>query len=165
MKPTSLTIMAAIVLIGAGGFMAGRISSPHASAAPQDSPASTKSSRASAQTSRDATSDSGRKSLHPDRPARATAESSTDHLSRLAAIVRGENLLDRNRALLAFIDKLAPGDFEAAVAHFRSLGITESRYGEYALLLSAWAKADPLAALTYARANTCLLYTSDAADE
>jgi hypothetical protein len=68
--------------------------------------------------------------------------------------MRGENPLDRNRALLAFIDQLGPGDFEAAVAQFRSLGITDSRFGEYALLLSAWAKADPLAALDYAKANT-----------
>jgi hypothetical protein len=68
--------------------------------------------------------------------------------------MRGENPLDRNRALLAFIDQLGPGDFEAAVAQFRSLGITDSRFGEYALLLSAWAKTDPLAALAYAQANT-----------
>ena len=61
---------------------------------------------------------------------------------------------DRNRALLAFIDQLGPGDFESAVAHFRSLGITESRFGEYSLLLSAWAKADPMAALAYAKENT-----------
>ena len=66
-----------------------------------------------------------------------------ERLARLEAIIRGENPLDRNRALLAFIDQLAPGDFEEAVAHFRSLGITESRLGEYALLLSAWAEVDP----------------------
>ena len=154
MKPKSLTTLAAIVLIGAGGFMAGRISSPQASTSSQDGQANKKSARSSSQAFRDASGDSSRKSAHPERPARATAESSTDRLSRLASIVRGENALDRNRALLAFIDQLAPGDFEAAVAHFRSLGITDSRYGEYALLLSAWAKVDPMAALTYAKANT-----------
>jgi hypothetical protein len=154
MKPTSLTIIAAIVLIGAGGFMAGRISSPHASAATQEATPGRKSSRESSTSSRDAASESARKSAHPDRPTRSSVESSTDRLSRLVSIVRGENLLDRNRALLAFIDQLAPGDFEAAVAHFRSLGITESRFGEYALLLSAWTKNDPLAALAYAKANT-----------
>ncbi|MCX6868195.1 MAG: hypothetical protein NTV46_18690 [Verrucomicrobia bacterium] len=161
MKPTSLTIIAAIVLIGAGGFMAGRISSPHASAATQEAMPGRKSSRESSTSSRVAASESARKSAHPDRPARASAESSTDRLARLVSIVRGENLLDRNRALLAFIDQLAPGDFEAAVAHFRSLGITESRFGEYALLLSAWTKNDPLAALAYAKANTSNLFATN----
>lgn len=73
---------------------------------------------------------------------------------RLEAIVRGENPLERNRALLAFLDQLAPGDFEEAVGHFRSLGITEDRMGEYSLLLTAWAQADPLTALAYAEKNT-----------
>jgi hypothetical protein len=73
---------------------------------------------------------------------------------RLESIVRGENPLERNRALLAFLDQLAPGDFEEAVGHFRSLGITENRMGEYSLLLTAWAQADPLTALAYAEKNT-----------
>jgi hypothetical protein len=155
MKPTSLTIFTAIVLIGAGGFMAGRISSSNSSDATQDRSTGRKASRTIGQTSGDATSNLGsRKSQHVERPARIAAGSSTERLARLEAIVRGENPLDRNRALLAFIDQLGPGDFEAAVAYFRSLGITDSRSGEYALLLSAWAKADPLAALTYAKANT-----------
>lgn len=84
-----------------------------------------------------------------------------ERLSRLEAIIRGENPLDRNRALLAFIDQLAPSDFEAAVAHFRSLGLTEERLGEYSMLLSAWAKADPLAALTYAKENTNSRFATD----
>jgi hypothetical protein len=69
-------------------------------------------------------------------------------------IVRGEDPLARSRALLALIDQMDPGDFEAAVAHFRSLGITEDRFGEYGMLLTAWAKEDPLKALEYVRANT-----------
>jgi hypothetical protein len=72
----------------------------------------------------------------------------------LENIMRGENPLDRNRALLAFIDQLAPEDFQEAVEQFRSLGITDSRFGEYAMLLSAWAKNDPMAALAYAREKT-----------
>jgi hypothetical protein len=72
----------------------------------------------------------------------------------LESIVRGENPLERNRALLAFIDKLGPGDFEKAVASFRALGVTDSRMGEYSLLLTAWAETDPLSALLYAKENT-----------
>lgn len=77
-----------------------------------------------------------------------------DRLKNMEDIVRGENALDRGRAMLSWIDQLAPGDFEAAVAHFRSLGMTEGRMGEYAMLLTAWAEADPYAALTYATENT-----------
>lgn len=135
--------------------MAGRISSSGSSAATRDGQSGLKSSRASAQSTGDAGSGgANRKSQRPERAARAAAGSSTERLARLEGIIRGENPLDRNRALLAFIDQLGPGDFEAAVAQFRSLGITDSRFGEYALLLSAWAKADPLAALAYAKANT-----------
>jgi hypothetical protein len=75
-------------------------------------------------------------------------------LPRLESIVRGENPYERNRALLAFLDRLAPGDFEGVVDHFRAMGITEERLGEYRLILAAWAKVDPLAALAYAKAKT-----------
>ena len=134
--------------------MAGRISSPGSPVVAQDGLSGKRPSRSSSQSSAEGTGGFGKKNLHSDRSAHATAVSSTARMSRLESIMRGENPLDRNRALLAFIDQLGPGDFEAAVAHFRSLGITDSRSGEYALLLSAWAKADPLAALTYATANT-----------
>lgn len=86
--------------------------------------------------------------------ARTGVGSVKDRLAKLEGIIRGENALDRNRALLAFIDQLGPGDFEEAVARFRSFGLTEERFGEYSLLLSAWAKEDPMAALTYAKENT-----------
>ena len=135
--------------------MAGRISSSGAVAANPNSADGRKSSRAFGQSAGDANSGpASRKSQHAERPARAAAASATERLARLEAIMRGENPLDRNRALLAFIDQLGPGDFEAAVAQFRKMGITDQRFGEYALLLSAWAKEDPLAALTYAKANT-----------
>lgn len=131
--------------------MAGRITLPEPPADSAAPPLETKSSRASSRSVAESLAENSRKSGLAERGARATAG---ERLVRLEEIVRGENPLDRNRALLAFLDQLGPGDFEEAVAHFRSLGITESRFGEYALLLSAWAKADPLAALTYAKENT-----------
>lgn len=153
MKLTPLTALAALVLIGVGGFMAGRVSSPAASEKDQAGPAETRSTRSS---SRDSAGNSGqtKNSSRPTRPERDAKSTSQDRLVRLESIIRGENPLDRNRALLAFIDQLAPGDFEQAVAHFRSLGLTEGRMGEYSLLLTAWAQADPLSALAYAKENT-----------
>lgn len=150
MKTSLPTLISALVLIGAVGFLAGRISSPQGEAA-SDSPENTRSSRAM---KIDAALDgSGTKSARDKSTARSKL-SAAERLPRLESIVRGENALDRNRALLAFIDQLAPGDFEEAVAHFRSLGLTDQRLGEYSLLLSAWAKADPLSAMAYAQEST-----------
>ncbi len=151
MKLNHTTLLAAVVLVGAGGFMAGRVSSPKAAEASARSTSGTPSSRAPG---RDPAGENGtsRKSSRPERG--ATTTSAKDRLARLEAIVRGENPLERNRALLAFLHQLGPGDFEEAVAHFRSLGITDSRNGEYSLLLTAWAQADPLAALSYAKEHT-----------
>jgi hypothetical protein len=153
MKPSSFTLIAALVVIGVGGFMAGRISTSasSASATTADGPATTKSSRAIPTSSSAGATGSDHESRRTNRTA---TESSAERLTRLDAIIRGENPLDRNRALLAYIDQLGPGDFEEAVTRFRDLGITESRMGEYTLLLSAWAKTDPLAALAYAKENT-----------
>jgi len=139
--------------------MAGRLSSPDLTTRGSDD--SSDASRAPGAGNGGASSNgSDRKSARPDRPARTAAGTASERLARLPALLRGENPLDRNRALLAFIDQLGPGDFEAAVAQFRALGITDSRFGEYALLLAAWAKADPLAALDYATANTSGRYAT-----
>lgn len=158
MKLPPATTIAAALVICAVGFFVGRLSSPSASeqAAASGEPqlAPTRSSsrgtdpagHAAAAAKRTPRQDSGRPT--------AGTSSAEDKLKRLETIVRGENALDRNRALLAFIDQLAPGDFEAAIAQFRGLGITESRFSEYAMLLTAWSQVDPLAALTYAKANT-----------
>ncbi len=156
MKAKSLTTLAAVIVIGAGGFMAGRISSSPATQR-QDEAGNTTSSRdtrGSSTTSPDTRADSSKRSIRSERATRKTSESETERSARLESIVRGEDALDRSRSMLAFIDQLGPGDFENAVEKFRSLGLTESRFGEYAMLLSAWAKADPTAALSYAKENT-----------
>jgi hypothetical protein len=158
MKSTSFTTIAALLVFGIGGFMAGRISSPdETSDDAAGEPSSARSGRLAGQSGGDA-AEGTRRSARAERPERvvrkAGDEAETDRKARLEAIVRGENALDRNRALLAFIDQLGPGDFEEAVAHFRSLGITDGRFSEYAMLLTAWAQADPLAAIDYAKANT-----------
>ena len=153
MKLNHTTLLAAFVLIGVGAFLAGRMSSPSAPVTARDGPTETRSSRSVARDT-GGENTSSRKISRPLTTARGEAGSAKDRLTRLEAIVRGENPLERNRALLAFIDQLGAGDFEAAVAHFRSLGITDSRNGEYSLLLTAWAQADALSALSYAKENT-----------
>lgn len=153
MKLTPLTALAALVLIGAGGFLAGRVSSA-APTAEADRPAETRSSRASSRNASSSSTAEAKRLARPAKPGAAPSGITADRLARLGSIMRGENSLERNRALLAFIDQLGPADFEQAVASFRSMGITDSRMGEYSLLLTAWAQADPLSALTYAQQNT-----------
>src|SRR6478735_11188222 len=154
MKLNTPTTLAALVLIAAGGFMAGRVSSPGSSspASPQNDRAETRASRGTAALAE--SSDNRKSPRHRTTEPAGKAGSAKDRTAQLESIIRGGNALDRNRALLAFIDQLAPGDFEATVASFRGMGITDSRMGEYSLLLTAWAQADPLAALTYTTANT-----------
>jgi hypothetical protein len=156
MKAKSLTTLAAVIVIGAGGFMAGRISSPQAAQDSADSgnPTSSRPTRSSTGSSADGRADSTKRTTRTERSTRKSSESDEERSARLESIVRGEDALDRSRSMLAFIDQLGPGDFENAVEKFRSLGLTESRFGEYAMLLSAWAKADPTAALDYAKENT-----------
>jgi hypothetical protein len=161
MKLTPITALAALFLIGIGGFMAGRVSSPGSATVETETPAETRSTRSASRESAAGTVESKRLA----RPAKSekseTGGTTADRLARMESIVRGENPLERNRALLAFIDKLAPGDFEQVVANFRSLGITDSRMGEYSLLLTAWAQADPLSALAYTKQNTTNNFATD----
>ncbi len=159
MKATSFTLLAALGLIGAVGFVAGRITSAETEDKREAGPSATRSSRAGGSPGFGETAGDATRAQRGG--GRTAAQSPAERLSRLETIVRGENPLDRNRSLLALIDQLGPGDFEEAVAHFRNLGITESRMGEYALLLSAWAKADPLSALAYAKENTNNRFATD----
>lgn len=149
MKLNTISLLSALLVVGAAAFLIGRISSsPQAiPSAEQDAPAQTRSSRS-------ADIDTNAEQARNRRIPKTAVLTRENRLPRLASIVRSENALDRNRALLAFIDQLAPGDFEATTAHFRSLGLTEERMGEYALMLSAWAEVDPLSALAYTKENT-----------
>jgi hypothetical protein len=157
LRSTTTTTLAAAIAIGTAGFFIGKLSSPDAHPASAAADVQTPTTRSSTR----ASNASGHSSPHASRQARqdgardaASKDHGKDALLRLESIIRGDNALDRNRALLAYIDQLAPGDFEAAIARFRSLGLTDSRSSEYAMLLTAWSQADPLAALTYAKDNT-----------
>jgi hypothetical protein len=154
MKLKPITVLAALVLIGAGGFIAGRSTTPTASPVAKEGPAETRSSRNSSTTANGGAAKDGKMITKSSRGERVQSLNPEERLARLENIVRDEDPLDRTRSLLAFIDQLAPGDFEAAIAHFRSLGLTDTRRGEYSMLLTAWAQADPIAALTYAKENT-----------
>lgn len=153
MKTQNYAIYAAVFVIGAAGFMIGRNSKPDSATTPEASESlAARPSRASQTSSPESTREgTTRESRKSSRPSMQTAAA---RLARIENIMRGENPLDRNRALLAFIDQLNPEDFQEVIEGFRGLGITQDRFGEYSMLLSAWAKNDPLAALSYAREKT-----------
>ena len=140
--------------------MAGRLSFSEPTSLAGDGPRETKSSRVVSLNTPSEAAGATNRAL-PKHSELGTKEISADRSTRLESIVRAENALDRNRALLAYIDQLGPGDFEDAVARFRSLGITQERMGEYSLLLTAWAQEDPTAALSYAQANTSSGFAQD----
>lgn len=155
MKLPSTTVIAAAI-IGIAGFFIGRISSsdPQADAASLGSAGRTASGAAADRAESAGVRPLRSASRAEERRGSAAKLTGADALARLESIVTGENALDRNRALMAFIDQLGADDFEGAIAHFRSLGITDSRFGEYGMLLTAWAEVDPLKALDYVRTNT-----------
>ncbi|MDA1005855.1 MAG: hypothetical protein O3A87_05160, partial [Verrucomicrobia bacterium] len=57
--------------------------------------------------------------------------------------------VDRTRQLLRLIDSLGPDEFQGVIEAFRADGFAKTRGADYALLLHAWVKADPYAAVTY----------------
>lgn len=158
MKPNFAITAAAVAIVGTGAFLAGRSSvSQTAGAHSEDGP--TRSSRtadgsssargdASGRTNRNGTRDASAAGAQ-DRPGTREAR-----LAKLESIIRGEDPIERSRAMLAYLDQLDPSELKDAVDHFRSLGITDNRFGEYSMLLTAWAKADPTSALAYAKENT-----------
>ena len=157
MKWNATSVSAACLAVGLGGFVAGKLTRGSAGRGEADELLERARQVSSERMSSRRDGNSSRRDT-ASRSTRAGGERSTatmdERLVKMEEIVRGENALDRSRAMLSWIDSLAPSEFEAAVAKFRSLGLTEARMGEYAMLLTAWAEADPMAALAYTTANT-----------
>lgn len=154
-KNLSLPLAGAFVIATAAAFVAGRMSAPApaADASVADGALPTKTSSRSGGGAAEATSKPPRGAA-----ARSGAKEGTSRsdaiLARMEELMRTADPIERTRAWLEFVNSIEPGDFESVVASFRALGITDSRMGEYSMLLSAWAKSDPLQALEYAQAHT-----------
>ena len=156
MNWNATNVTAACLGVGIAGFLAGKLTQGNPEPSEADlllrQSESMVGSRSGAQGDRDSSRSAS------SRPARGNSDRSDttyeERLDDMEEIVRGENPLDRGRAMLAWIDSLSPEEFESAVERFRSLGLTEARMGEYAMLLTAWAEVDPTAALAYTKENT-----------
>lgn len=157
MKWNISNVSAMCLAVGLGGFVAGKFTGrPGSSGGETDELLERARQVSNERTSplRDGSTPRNKFSSRVTRAGGASSATMDDRLSEMEDIVRGENALDRSRAMLSWIDSLAPSEFEAAVAYFRNLGITDARMGEYAMLLTAWAEVDPMAALAYTKENT-----------
>ncbi len=151
MKNRNLTLAGALVVASAGAFVAGRLSVPDAAATSAKENASPVPSRIVRAGGADA--EAARREGGADRSSRV-ARRGEDTLAAMERIARTVDPLERTQAWLDYVNTLDPTEFESVVASFRALGLTDSRMGEYSMLLAAWAKNDPLAALDYAQAHT-----------
>lgn len=156
MKWNAITVSATCIIIGLGGFMLGKLTGKNTGLSEQDRLLESSERMIQQRSTSGGTDSIARENANrPNRPSQQRGDTTFDQkLVNMEEIVRGENALDRGRSMLEWIDSLAPEEFEAAVARFRSLGLTEARMGEYAMLLTAWAEVDPVSALAYTTENT-----------
>jgi len=122
---------------------------------------SEKSSSATSKNNQDYTSSSQRASSGSFSSARKKSSRNTSsHSSRakrqldITSITNNEDPIARATDLLTLINSLGAGEFLQVVDDFRALGNTREHMNEYGMLLHAWAKVDPIAALDYAEENT-----------
>lgn len=154
MKWNYTSVAAACLAVGIAGFLVGKISHTRSATSESDRLLS----RADQATTERMTGDRSANTRPASARTRAGESRSgatfDERLASMEELIRGENALDRGRAMLSWIDSLAQEEFEAAVDRFRNLGLTEARMGEYAMLLTAWGELDPTAALAYTAENT-----------
>ncbi|MES2980777.1 MAG: hypothetical protein V4727_00560 [Verrucomicrobiota bacterium] len=152
MKPNTIKVTAIYLLIALGGFLLGKLATGKAELSEIDLLIE-KSERLTHQR----TDSSNRENTnHPNRPTQQLDNKTLDKkLANLEIIVSNQNALDRGRAMLDWIDTLAPEEFEAAVDDLRRLGLNNNKLAEYTMMvLAAWAEVDPAAALAYTTTET-----------
>jgi len=157
MSSKNLTIAGAVVLASAGAFFAGRVTAPSGSGTDMPTAESSLSGKSSHRLG-GVTEGAGGPAAIRDAAQRGEAKGSTARgeaaVAKMEEMMRLTDPMDRNKAWMEFINSIDPAEFESIVGAFRGLGMTNSRMTEYSMLLSAWAKKDPLQALAYAEANT-----------
>ena len=148
----NILLTAVLVLTAGAAFMAGRAT--NSSAGDQSSAAgSTPPPRQERASSSSSAFRPGTTHKTGDR-ANRDFRSDLTQLDEMVEIMATTDPLSRTQAWLDFVNTLDPARFEEVVDEFRSKGLTNGNMTEYAMLLTAWAKSDPLAALDYASENT-----------
>ncbi|MEP4079719.1 hypothetical protein [Haloferula sp.] len=152
MKPGIPLIIAAVAIASVGAFIAGRASAPNTASNDQ----STSTDIPERTSRRDLVRDSGASSTSRNSPSGQPSAASGDTavIDEMKQIIGTVDPLARAQAWLDFINTIEPDQFEGVVAEFRESGFARENMGEYGMLLTAWAKIDPLQALDYAKENT-----------
>lgn len=100
------------------------------------------------------------KSSSPKASSRAGSSSkhaSNDHkppLEKVKSILLNNDPITRANDLLKLIKRLDSNGFAQVITDFQATGMAGARQSEYAILLHAWAKIDPVEALYYAERNS-----------
>ena len=157
-KNRNLTLAGVVIVASAGAFVAGRLTAPTADATAAGEKGS--GGLSGKVSDRGGFGESGEASSSHRSLAERVASSKggavrgEEALAKMEKLMRTTDPIERSKAWLDFVNSVDPSEFESVVASFRSLGMTESRMTEYSMLLSAWAKKDPMQALEYAKSNT-----------
>ena len=81
----------------------------------------------------------------------SSSRSSAAPTELMADIVRMGDPLERQSALIDLLQRLGPDEYAAVAEQYRELDHYGDSGGEFELILRSWAKADPLAAIEYAK--------------
>ncbi|MBK1825946.1 hypothetical protein [Haloferula rosea] len=146
---------ASFALTAGAAFIAGRASSSQPDAS-EDTASTTPPPRLSRSGSATESGFAGsQRSKLTGREPRDRSSSETEALvQEMVDIMASTDPLTRTQEWLDFVNGLDPDRFEEVVAEFRAKGLTNGNMTEYAMVLTAWAKVDPLSALDYAKENT-----------
>ena len=152
MKPGIPFTLAAVLIASAGAFFAGRASIPTDSSKDRENVVTVPDRTSRGTRPLDSGASASSKALRKNQDSDiGDSSAAVDEMKRIISTV---DPLSRAQAWLDFINTLEPDQFEGVVAEFRDSGFTRENMGEYGMLLTAWAKTDPLQALDYAKENT-----------
>lgn len=161
MASRNLTLIGAVAVASAGAFIAGRMTAPGAgsnSGRGADAALAGKAGSRGAGAFDPADGTSGRRDGGRDSGKAKDKDSAATRgekaIAKMQELMLLTDPLERNKAWLDFLNKMDPAEFEGVVADFRGSGLTDAHMAEYSMLLTAWAKRDPLQALAYAEQNT-----------
>ncbi len=160
------TLITAVAVCSAAGFMVGRISTD--SSANDSGPAGSANGISNTGSSRlggSGTPAGPRAKANSERRStglataerRSSGQSSAfekDPLARMESIINNPDPLDRAESWLRFVKGLDASEVEDVVVGFRGKGLARENMSEYSMLLTAWANYDPVGALDYASENT-----------
>jgi hypothetical protein len=157
MSSRTLTLVGAVAVASAGAFFAGRMTAPTAGGGDRGAAdaalSGTAGVRGGGAESADAAA-GNRRAAGEREVTKGSANRGEKAIARMEELMRLTDPMERSKAWLDFINTIDPAEFESVVASFRGQGLTDTRMSEYSMLLTAWAKKDPLQALAYAEAHT-----------